>query len=155
LLDYSDILSEIEKRIGTKYKTDPDILNLPGSSLACKIDPFYYLALYPIFIINLAKWCKMKPEIIKDTLIRTGNLLKSNQDEYVLSLSVKWTQEMQPIKINSIFVLADFIDSSLKIYARKREILSVSELKIMEQDKKKVEDFFTEKTSVTDVAYTN
>ncbi len=153
MIDYREILSEIEKSIGLNYQKDPTILNVPGISLACKIDPFYYLAPYPVFIITLAKWCRIRPEIVKDTLIRTGNLLKS--EEYILSLSVKWTSDMQPIKINSVFVLADFVDSSLKIYARKQDILSVSDLKIAREDKAKVDDFFQNKTTLTDIAYTS
>ena len=155
MINYSEILYEMEKRLGQNYQTDPNILNRPGSSLACKVDPFYYLALYPTFIITLAKWCKIKPDIIKDTLIRTGNLLISNQEEYVLSLSVKWTQDMQPVKINGVFVLADFIDNSLKIYARKRDILSVSDLKIVEKEKTKVDKFLQNKTTLNEVAYTD
>ncbi len=154
LHDYSEILRSIQKKIGNQFLKDPSILNVPGKSTACKIDPFYYFALYPTFFEQCSIWTGFLPDLIKETLIRTGNIvLNSTTKEFIVKIKVKWPSIEKPLKIKGLFLIADFIDQAIKIYARTKKILPVSELKIDSSEKAKLDLFFKGKTPINRVAF--
>lgn len=153
--DYYTILDQIKKQIGTMYLQDHSILNNPGRSLACKLDPFYYLAPLPLFFNVLSHWSGHLPQTIKKTLLITGNIVSSGKNkEFCLTLDLKPSLH-QPIQtLTCCFVLADFIDSSLKIYGLQQTIPPVSELKLMDYEREKVKKFLATKTDLQDLAFT-
>ncbi len=154
MLDYSEILATLQKQLGQRFLDDPKLLNLPGKSVACKIDPLYYLAVFPSFSRNMAQLAGTLPGAVEETLIRTGNLITPNDSEDpTLLLQVAWSPEMSPVKIKAGFVLAGFIDTGLKIYARRQESLPVSDLRIAIRDKEKVDSFFQGKTAISSLAF--
>jgi hypothetical protein len=155
VLDYSQILTTLQKQLGQRFLEDPKLLNVPGSSVACKIDPLYYLALFPSFSRSMAQLAGVLPESVEETLIRTGNLITpSGSDDPTLLLQVSWKTGMQPVKIKAGFVLAGFIDTGLKIYARRQEILPVSDVRIDSRDREQLDAFFAGKTSISSLAFT-
>ncbi len=154
LRDYPEILKNIQKKIGSQFLKDPSIFNVPGQSVACKIDPFYYLAIYPGFFVKCAEWTGIFPETIKETLIKTGNIvLSSTTKKYILEIKVKWESLTEPITLNGFFLISDFIDQSIKIYGRKNEILPVSNLKIVASEKPKLISFLKGKTPINPIAF--
>ncbi len=154
LHDYSEILKNIQKKIGSQFLKDSSILNVPGRSTACKIDPFYYLALYPSFFEQCSIWTGFFPDLIQETLIRTGNIvLNPSTKEFLVKIKVKWPSLERPLKIKGMFLVADFIDQAIKIYARAKKVLPVSELKIDSSEKEKLDRFFKGKTPINNVAF--
>ncbi|MFP4392373.1 MAG: hypothetical protein ACOC43_05025 [Desulfohalobiaceae bacterium] len=152
--DYHQILTDVQRHLAQHYLKDQSILNQPGISAACKIDPFHYLVLEPSFFLSLAKWCGYRPLLIQETLLRTGNLLsQADSEDFSVRLSVIWSPDMQPIRIKAGFVLADFIDSGLKIYAQQKDILPVSELKILAQERPRLQKLFQGKTQLGELAF--
>ncbi len=153
--DYYQILTEIQKHLAQQYLQDPSILNQPGVSPACKIDPFYYLVLEPSFFQSLARWSGFGPNLIRETLLRTGNLLRlTGRQDCFIALRVVWDAQMQPLKIKAGFVLTDFIDSCLRIYAQQKEMPPVSDLKILAQEQQTLEQALQGKTQISSLAYT-
>ncbi|MFP4213684.1 MAG: hypothetical protein ACLFRL_06195 [Desulfohalobiaceae bacterium] len=153
--DYHQILTEVQRHLAQQYFRDQNALNQPGVSTACKIDPFHYLVLEPSFFLSLAKWSGYRPLLIQETLLRTGNLLRlAGQDDFAVDLSVTWSPDMQPLRIKAGFVLADFIDSGLRIYAQQKDLLPVSELKILDSERQRLQKLFQDKTPLNNLAFT-
>ncbi len=155
MFDYSEILKNIQKKLGSQFLKDPTILNVPGKSVACKIDPFYYLAIHPLFFQKCALWAGILPTLIRDTLIKTGNIviLDPKTKEFVTELNIKWGSPVKSVKVNAFFLVADFLDQAIKIYARKNEILPVSELKIDIKEKSRLDVLFKGKTPINHIAF--
>ncbi len=151
--DYQQILIEIQGHLARQYLKEPDILNEPGRSPAMKIDPFYYLVLHPEFLDSLTRWSGFSPGLIEDTLVRTGNLVRlAGNDSPFITLGVRWEQGLE-IRVKAGFVLADFIENSLKIYARVNRILPVSGLVILEQEQEALHALFQGKTRLNRIAF--
>lgn len=152
--DYQQILTELQRRVAEKYLEDSSILNVPGLSSACKIDPLYYLVLQPSFFNSMAKWSGFSPGLIQETLIRTGNLIRlAGQDTPFVSLSVKWDEVLNPVRVKAGFVLSDFLDKGLKIYARTGSSPPVSDLVIQKQERGVLDDMFQGKTPLNNLAF--
>ncbi|MFO8033412.1 MAG: hypothetical protein R6U22_12835 [Desulfohalobiaceae bacterium] len=152
--DYHQILTEVQRHLAQQYLKDQGILNQPGVSAACKIDPFHYLVLEPSFFLSLAKWSGYRPLLIQETLLRTGNLLRlADREDFSVDLSVTWDPDMHPLRIKAGFVLADFIDSGLRIYAQQKDVLPVSELKILSQERQRLQELFQGKTQLGELAF--
>jgi len=73
--DYQDALTRLQKGLASGYQSSPTVLNIPGQSLMCKVDPDYYLALEPIFTEILSRWAISFPQGVQETLVHTGNLV--------------------------------------------------------------------------------
>jgi hypothetical protein len=153
--DYSLILKNMQQNLARKYQEDSDILNIPGTSVACKVDHLYYLALRPTLEEQWAKWSGTLPRVVLEALMRSGNLISSSQDrELLISLNVQWPAiKPKSVRVQACFVLADFIDGALKIYARQEGPLPVSDLKIMPEEKEVVQSFFQGKTALSSLAF--
>lgn len=152
LKDYSEIVERLQRGLGRGFAEEPWLLNLPGKSVACKIDQYHYLAVMPGFLETLGKLGGMFPDRVLDALVRTGNLITRPPDrDPVLSLTVSWGG--RGVTLKSAFIDADFIDRAVKTYGGMGSILSVSDLKISEEDRGRVEDFFEGKTAPQSLAY--
>ena len=55
LADYTGCVDHLQKALGRAFAAEPWLLNLPGKSVACKIDHFYYLAVMPGFLETLGR----------------------------------------------------------------------------------------------------
>lgn len=152
LKDYTDNVERLQKAIGKGFAEEPWILNIPGKSVACKIDQYYYLAVMPGFAEQLGKLGGMFPDKVIESLVRTGNLItKSPERNPLLGLTVSWGG--RAVTVKAAFVDADFIDRAVKTYGGMTSVLNVSELKISEADKEKVEALFEDKTPPQKLAY--
>lgn len=152
LKDYTEIVGKLQQAIGKAFAEEPWILNMPGKSVACKIDQYYYLAVMPAFVEQLARYGGMLPETVTEALVKTGNLItKAPERDPLLPLTVGWGS--RPVTIKAAFVDADFIDRAVKTYGGLGSILNVSDLKISEDDRAKVEAFFEDKTPPQNLSY--
>jgi hypothetical protein len=152
LKDYTDNIERLQKTLGKAFANEPWILNMPGKSVACKIDHLYYLAIMPAFVEQLGRSGGLFPDHVLESLIKTGNMItKAPQRDPLLSLTVGWGT--RPVTIKAAFVDADFIDRGVKIYGGMSSVLNVSELKISSADKQKIEVFFEGKTPPQDLVY--
>ncbi len=152
--DYQQVLIELQQHLAKEYIKDSSILNLPGLSSACKIDPFYYLVLQPSFVNSLARWSGFSPRLIEETLVRTGSLIRlADKDSPFVTLGVKWDNGLKPVRVKAGFVLSDFFDKGLKIYARISHGLPVSNLMIQEQERESLMDMFQGKTPLSRIVF--
>ena len=125
---------------------------MPGRSIACKIDQYYYLAVMPAFIETLGRMGGMFPDQVREALVRTGNFItKAPERDPVIPLTVSWGG--RGVTVNGAFVDADFIDRAVKTYGGLASILNVSDLKISSDDRERIEAFFEDKTPPQALAY--
>lgn len=152
LKDYTANLDRLQKGLGRAFADEPWLLNVPGRSVACKIDHLYYLAVMPAFGEHLGRWAGMFPEQAVETLVRTGNLItRAPERDPLLRLHVGWGGRVYGIK--AAFVDADFMDRALKTYGGLPSVLNVSDLKISSADRPAVEAFFADKTPPQKLVY--
>ncbi|QGY41649.1 hypothetical protein GM415_16480 [Pseudodesulfovibrio cashew] len=152
LSDYTETLERLQQALGRAFADQPWMLNMPGRSMACKIDQYYYLAVMPAFVEQLARLGGTFPDKVSEVLIRTGNLITRLPDrDPVLPLTVSWGGS--PVTLRAAFVDADFIDRAVKTYGGMGMIPTVSDLKISSADKVRVEEFFEGKTPPQKLAY--
>jgi hypothetical protein len=152
LKDYQDALTRLQKGLAQAYRDAPQMLNVPGQSVACKVDPEYYLALEPVFTEILARWAVSFPESVLETLTRTGNVVVCKPlSTHIIPLSVTW--DGRDFEVQATFLLADFVDRALKLYAGVAAPLPVSDLRIRTDERKAVEAFFGDLTPPQGLAY--
>ena len=144
----------MQRELGARYAQSPGVLNIPGRSLACKIDPFYYLAPYPGFINHLAEWCAIKPEKAGEALVRTGNIITRGGDRSpFLFLNLAWGEGGRGTpRFKACLVHAAFIDRAVKLYGGGQEP-SISLLRVQASDRELVERFLEGKTLLASFAY--
>jgi len=152
LKDYQEALTRLQKGLAQAYKDSPQILNVPGQSVACKVDTDYYLALEPVFLILMARWAVSFPEAVLETLSHTGNAIVCKPlSTHIIPLTVSWGG--QDYEVQAMFLQADFVERALKLYAGVAAPLPVSELRIREDDRAALEAFFGESTPPKSLAY--
>lgn len=152
LIDYQDVVFRLQQGLGQAFADKPWILNLPGKSVACKVDQYYYVAVMPAFIDKLSSWANVEPEVAAESLVRTGNFITKAPDrDPVVSLGLTWGGRV--CEMESAFVDADFIDRALRFYGGLETVLNVSELRIASASRESVEDFFEGKTPPQALAY--
>lgn len=152
LPDYHERMERMQRGLARAVRADATLLNLPGRSLACKIDPLYYLAVQPLFDAALDRWAGLLPGRAAETLIRTGVYVTSPPDrEHVFPLEVTWGARI--LRVRATFVDADFIDRALKVHAGARRGPDVSVLRICAGDRPAVERLFLNKTAPGSVAF--
>lgn len=152
--DYQQILTQCQEKMARQYLESPSILNVPGVSTACRIDHFYYLVLEPSFFISMSLWCGFSPELIRTTLTSTGNLIRlSGQKSNFLPLDVQLKPGGSSVRVRAGFILAEFIDKGLKIFARQDKPLGLSELKIMPHERERLQECFQGKTELSGLSF--
>lgn len=150
--DYQDALTRLQKGLASGYQSSPHVLNIPGQSLMCKVDPNYYLALEPIFTEILARWAVSFPQGVVETLVHTGSVVFCKpMGTHVIPLTLTW--DGKDYEVQAAFLLADFVDRSLKLYAGVQDPLPVSDLRIRAEERTAVEAFFGDKTPPASLAY--
>jgi hypothetical protein len=154
LVDYSEILTRLEEALGRHYRQSPAILNLPGVSVAMKIDPFYYLALRPSFGELLGKWAGVTPERVEETLVRTGNLVVGpGRARYPEPLAVFEEGSSTVLRLAADFVPAPCLDRAVVRYGGEPGPLSVSGLRLLAGQRPALEAFFAGMTPPAALAY--
>jgi hypothetical protein len=154
LVDYAEILSRMEQALGRHFAQSPSILNVPGVSVALKIDPFYYLALRPTFGELLGKWAGVPPARAEETLLRTGNMvLGPGRVRYPQPLLVFEEGTGVILRLTADFVPASFIDRAVSMYGGEAGPLSVSGLRLLASQKDSLVAFFQDTTPIESLAY--
>lgn len=156
LADFSRNLERLERALGEQYLRSSYILGTPGTSLACKVDPFYYLAIEPGFVKHLGRWAGMLPKKALKTLVKTGNML-TDHSHVVFSLPLRVYEEgtTSVFGVDASFVLADFIDRAVITHGGAEGPLPVSRLRILESDRARTDFLFSGKTPLQKLAFGN
>jgi hypothetical protein len=157
MIDYAQSLERLEKALGEQFRQSPYILGTPGTSLACKVDPFTYLAIQPGFIKYLSRWAGMFPERVEATLVKTGNML-CDATHTVHTVPLRVFAEGAPdapAGVNASFILATFIDQAVTLHGGADGPLPVSRLRILESDRAAIEPLFAGKTPLAALAFGN
>ncbi len=145
LPDYQELVFRLQRGLALTWSQFPDVLNLPGRSVACKIDAHYYLAPQPLFDQSLARWAALRPETVAQVLVKTGNVITSPPErEHVVEVSVWLEGRVRPMAAS--FVDAEFVDRALKVYAGQPSGLSLSDLRLAQESAAVVEKLFANKT---------
>lgn len=152
--DYSEILERLQKGLGRAFRESPLVVGVPGVSVAVKIDPNYYLAVMPAFLSRVAEWSGMFPDTAEEVLTRTGNLITGADGACRTPLTVVWGTPPISRRVNAAFVLAEFVDRSLKLYGQQPSLMPVADLRIAADDREAVARFFDTKTCVDKTAFT-
>lgn len=152
LVDYAEAVERLQRGLGRAFSEEPWALNIPGKSVACKLDPLYYLAVMPAFVEKLSRFSGMRPENVVETLVKTGNFItRPPERDPVLSVGVTWSGKVYEIK--AAFVEVDFIDRAVRMHGGMDTGLNVSDLKIAASSRSAVEEFFEDKTPPQGLAY--
>jgi hypothetical protein len=154
LVDFSEILTRLEQALGRHYRLSPALLNLPGVSVALKLDPFYYLALRPSFSELLGKWAGVTPEKAEETLVRTGNLVVGpGRTRYPEPLAVFEEGATTVLRLTADFVPAPWLDRVLLRHGGATAPLAVSGLRLVADQRPALEAFFTGMTPLAALAF--
>ncbi|WP_319761243.1 hypothetical protein [Maridesulfovibrio sp.] len=152
LQDYKIRVDRLQKGLGKAFAANPFILNIPGKSIALKVDPYYYVAFEPAFSENLSRFAVMLPKNVRDTLVRTGNLVIDQESRNPI-IKIRMRLNDRSYSMNVCFVEAGFIDQALKIYGGVQEEVGLSEIRILESERERLEQFFAERTHLKSVAF--
>jgi hypothetical protein len=156
LTDYTAVLDRIQKALALQYDRDSEVLNRPGVSVACKIDQNYYLVVEPLFSRTVGGWIGVTPDVVLETLTRTGNMITRSRDKvYQVVLRLSWRGRTQGVEAGCGFVLADFVDRALTMYSSRGAEAGLSDLKIAHDSRDPVEEFFQDKTPPGKWVYTD
>lgn len=152
LQDYKIRIDRLQQGLGKAFVENPFILNIPGKSIALKVDPYYYVAFEPAFTENLSRFGVMLKKNVRDTLVRTGNLVTHPETRSpIIKIRMKWND--RNYAMNVCFVESGFIDQALKIYGGVKDEIGLSEISIHESEKERLEKFFGERTPLKSVAF--
>jgi hypothetical protein len=156
LVDYDEVLTRLTEALGRHYRLAPSILNVPGVSVAIKIDPDFYLALRPSFAELLGKWAAVVPARVEETLARTGNLvLGPDKRRYEEPLLVFEEDSPAVLRLAADFVPAAFIDRAVTMYGGEPGPLAVSGLRLVATQQRALEAFFDRTTPLRSLAFGN
>lgn len=157
MIDYSESLERLEKALGEQYRVSPHILGTPGTSLACKVDPFHYLAIQPGFVKYLSRFAGMFPEKVLATLVKTGSMLSAGPGHEVHQVPLRVFAEggSDIVSVSASFLLASFVDHALALYGGLSAPPPVSRLRILTDDRQLTLPIFEGKTPLADVAFGN
>lgn len=153
--DYAELADRLQKGLGKAWRASASVLGRPGTSIAVKLDPNYYLVVMPSFINHMARWGGMLPRTAEDALRRTGNLLTGGPERASsLLASVAFDEPRRTLRIRAGFVLAGFMDDAVKLYGGSPSALPVADVALVETEREALEAFFGDKTMPAASAFT-
>jgi hypothetical protein len=154
LQDYQARIDRLQRGLGKAFAESPFIFNIPGKSIALKVDPYYYVAFEPSFTEHLSKFSAMLKQNVRDTLVRTGNLVSDpGTRNPLIKIKLKWGG--RTYALNGCFVEAEFIDQALKMYGGVSGDIGLSEMQILSSERENIDKFFGERTRLQSVAFTD
>jgi len=153
--DYAELANRLQKGLGKAWRASDSVLGRPGTSIAVKLDPNYYLTVMPSFINQVARWGGMLPRTAEDALRRTGNLLTGGPGrDTSLTLTVAFGEPRRSLRIRAGFVLAGFLDDAVKLYGGHPSALPVADVALVDSERAALEAFFGDKTMPAASAFT-
>lgn len=145
LPDYHERVERLQRGLARAWLRDPALLNLPGRSIACKLDPNYYLAAQPFFDTEIARAAGMLPATAAQALVKSGLLItRPPEREHVLQVGVVYAGHA--ITMPASFLDADFVDRALRLYGGAPHGLQVADLRLAAESREAVEHLFEGKT---------
>lgn len=154
LIDYSEVLTRLQAALGREASRRPGIINVPGRSIACRIDPEWYLAVQPGFVTIISKWAAVFPKRAAEALLRTAVMAASaDHSSSMLRLTVFDELVRRPMQLRCAFIQADWIDRALTLHGKRTNIPPVSRLRIASFEKERIDAFFLGKTAPLSLAY--
>lgn len=154
LTNMSEITDKVQKVLGREFLKASRVINVPGKSLACKVDPFYYLVPIDVFLRSLAVLTGTPPARLETALVKTGNLVSGEQGATGLELDLLWQSAMSGrARFRAGFLLSDFIDRALILYGGRSEPMPISHLRIDKSCRERVRRFFVGKTMPNSIAF--
>ncbi len=154
--DHAGRVDRLQRSLAAAWLERPELLNQPGAALACKIDPHYFLGLHPGFMEFLAKSAGMFQKNVRQSLLRTGNLLAhAESGEESIMLNVLWEEsgKVRRARLASCFIHNSFIDRALLLYGRQGQEMPVSSLAIAGEDETKAQAFLQGRTQLQGMAF--
>lgn len=150
--DYQDRITRLQRGLGKAFADEPFILNIPGKSIAFKIDPYYYVAVEPAFTNKLSSSSPMSRDNVRDTLVRTGNIVSSPGSlNPLIKISLEWDSRIY--KLNVCFVESAFIDQALRIYGGAIGDIGLADIHIPLGHREMINAFFGERTKLENIAF--
>lgn len=151
MIDYSQVVNDLQRELAQRAAEDPRLFNVPGVSLACRIDPWYFVGPHPGLVERMASWRSLRPVKVREALVRTGDLVTAPPERKVsLTLGLTWAAQRATMEV--CFLHASFVDRALALYGRS-EPPPVSPLRIAAEDRGRVEAFLAGKTMVESLAF--
>ncbi len=151
LPDYQERVVRLQMGLARAWFKEPTLLNVPGHSIACKLDPNYYLAAQPFFDQELGRIAGMFPDQVVEALVKTGLLItQPPQREHVHSVTIAYSGSS--ITMPASFVDAEFIDGALRLYGNASG-LEVADLCLDSTSRQLVEQLFKNMTLPCNAAY--
>ncbi|XPV75248.1 MAG: hypothetical protein ACNI27_11455 [Desulfovibrio sp.] len=151
LTNYSENVERMQKGLGKAFSVSPMMLNLPGRSIALKLDTNYYFAIVPDFFEALGKYSALLPRNVATSLVKTGNIVLGPSEKYIVKVHFRW--ETKRVDMTGCFVEADFIDRALRLYGGLSSSLEISEAKIAASSKEDIAKLFEGKTPLQGLAF--
>jgi len=151
--DYAELTDRVQRGLGKAHAASAQLLNAPGRSVAVKIDPLYYLAVWPAFAEHIGRAAGILPRTVEEALLRSGNLVSAGPDRRIV-LRLRLTWPGGTTAVNAAFLLAEFVERGLALYGSAADPLPVSPVRILREDRAAVLEFFTDKTPPHDSAFT-
>ncbi|MBU1612261.1 MAG: hypothetical protein KKC99_10500 [Proteobacteria bacterium] len=152
LLDYQERVIRLQMALAKAWVKDPALLNVPGRSIACKLDPNYYLAAQPFFDQELGRAAGMFPDQVAEALVKTG-LFITRPPERIHTIIAGLIYAGSSLSMPVSFVDAEFIDQALRHYGGASSGLAVAPLSLAAESREAVETLFENKTPPDKVAY--
>ncbi|MGE4553143.1 MAG: hypothetical protein AB7D57_08525 [Desulfovibrionaceae bacterium] len=152
LTDWQELVPRLQRALARVFTQAPWVLNTPGRSVACKIDPLYYLAPQPGFSESLGRWAGVPPERVDEALVRTGNII-TRAPERAPWLVVRVVFGGREQGLRASFLDADFVERGLRLYAGLEVGLPVSDLRLAAVSRPTVTALFEGKTAPQDFAF--
>lgn len=160
LADYQDRVDRLRRALARAWRRDPALLNIPGRSVACKIDPNYYLALQPAFDTALGRAAGMLPRSAAEALVRCGLFITSAPGrEHVLPVEVFWGGHggarggARGGVVSASFLDAEFVDRALLLHGGAASGLPVADLRLGPGSREAVARLFEHKTPPARAAF--
>ncbi|MEW5772255.1 MAG: hypothetical protein AB1916_01905 [Thermodesulfobacteriota bacterium] len=151
--DFSELTDRVLRGLGKAYAASTQILNVPGRSVAVKIDHHYYLAIWPAFAERIGRYAAALPRSVAEALVHSGNLISTGPERRMaMPLRLAWPGGTAAV--NGAFLLAHFVERGLSLYGGAPDPLPVSPVRIFRADQAAVLDFFAGKTPPHDSAFT-
>lgn len=154
--DHAERIERLQRALAEEYMARGDVFNVPGRSLIFKVDPHYCLGLFPGVVEFLARHAGMFPHKVRESLVRTGNLVVHPETGAPsLPLHLLWDQGqiVKRVRIECCFLHGGFVDRALLLFARQEGELAVSPLSVDAQERDKVNAFLEGKTPLAGLAY--
>ncbi|MDK2957710.1 MAG: hypothetical protein PWQ57_3208 [Desulfovibrionales bacterium] len=154
LTDYQEILHRLQKAVGESFLETPTLFNVPGQSVALKLDANYFLALSPGFSNFLARKTALLPARVQECLVKTGSVVTQAPDRNPV-VTVTAVHRGKKFTLLASFVLSDFIERSLQLYANLSYPLETSDVRICTSSKPVLDALFANKTPLHHLAFSD